>query len=262
MGGTGRYLLGMDQSDAMIISEARYEIASLAARYSRAHGPFIALMNRLGGGVEAQMKALPAPLRDQIARVTEAALHTAFGLAAQGARAPDIGPQGPMLAVIATGAAGGLGGLPTAIAELPVTVTVILHAIREAAREAGFDPNDPAIRAECIEIFGAGSPLEGDDGVNSGLVSARLAISGSTVAQIVATVAPRLATALGQKVIAQAVPVIGAITGATLNATYMRYYREVARIRFALLRLGEAHGADAVLAEFKALSALKVTKGG
>ena len=261
MGAGCCYVLGMNQTTAMIVSEAQYEIAALAARYRRANGPFIALMNRLGGGVEAQMKALPAPVQEQIKRVTEAALQTAFGLAAQGARAPDMGPQGPMLAVMATGAAGGFGGLPTAIAELPVTVTVILHAIRQAAKDAGFDPEDPAIRAECIQIFGAGSPLEGDDGANTGLISARLAVSGSTVAQIVATVVPRLATALGQKVIAQAVPVIGALTGAALNAAYMRYYREIARIRFALLRLGETHGADAVLEEFKSLSVLKVTRG-
>jgi EcsC protein family len=250
----------MTQSRAMIVSEVQYDIAALAARYRRANGPLMGLMNRIGGGVEAQMKSLPAPVRDQIGRATEGALQVAFGLAAQGARAPDIGPQGPMIAVMATGAAGGFGGLPTAIAELPVTVTVILHAIRAAAAEAGYDPDDPAIRAECLQIFGAGSPLEGDDGVNAGLVSARLAVSGSTVAQILATVAPRLATALGQKVIAQAVPVIGAVTGAALNAAYMRYYREIARIRFALLRLGETHGTEAVLAEFKALSVLKVTK--
>ena len=250
----------MTKAGAMILSEAKYDVAALAARYRRANGPVIALMNRLGGGVEARMKALPAPLRDQISRLTEAALQTAFGLAAQGARAPDIGPHGPLLAVMATGAAGGFGGLPTAIAELPVTVTVILHAIRETAREAGYDPDDPSIRAECLLIFGAGSPLDSDDGVNTGLVSARLAVSGSTVAQIVATVAPRLATALGQKVIAQAVPVIGAVTGAALNAAYMRYYREIARIRFALLRLGETHGTEAVLQEFKALSVLQVTR--
>jgi hypothetical protein len=250
----------MTQSSAMIVSEVKYDIAALAARYRRANGPLMALMNRIGGGVEAQMKALPAPVREQIGQVTESALLVAFGLAAQGARAPDIGPQGPMIAVMATGAAGGFGGLPTAIAELPVTVTVILHAIRAAAVEAGYDPDDPAIRAECLQVFGAGSPLQGDDGVNTGLVSARLAVSGSTVAQIVAAVAPRLATALGQKVIAQAVPVIGAVTGAALNAAYLRYYREIARIRFALLRLGQAHGTDAVLEEFKALSVLKVTK--
>jgi hypothetical protein len=251
----------MTQTTAMIVSEAQYDIAALAARYRRANGPLMALMNRIGGGVEAQMKTLPAPLREQIARVTESALQVAFGLAKNGERAPDIGPQGPMIAVMATGAAGGFGGLPTAIAELPVTVTVILHAIRAAAMEAGYDPDDPAIRAECLQVFGAGSPLDSDDGVNAGLVSARLAVSGSTIAQIVAAVAPRLAAALGQKVIAQAVPVVGAVTGASLNAAYMRYYREVARIRFALLRLCETHGTEAVLAEFKALSVLKVTKG-
>jgi EcsC protein family len=182
-------------------------------------------------------------------------------MAAQGRHAPDIGPQGPVLAVMATGAAGGFGGLPTALAELPVTVTVILHAIRAAAVEAGYDPDDPAIRAECLQVFGAGSPLAADDGVNTGLVSARLAISGATITQIIATVAPRLAAVFGQKIIAQAVPVIGAVTGAALNAAYMRYYREIARIRFALLRLAEVHGAEAVLADFRELATLQVIKG-
>lgn len=236
------------------------EIAALATRYRRANGPVMALMTRLGGTVEGQMKALPPSLRGQIERVTQAALERAHGLAVHVGRGPDLGPQGPIFAVMATGAAGGMGGLPTALAELPVTVTVILHAIRAAAVEAGYDPDDPGIRAECLQVFGAGSPLAGDDGVNTSLIAARLAISGSAVQTVIAAVAPRLAAALGQKVIAQAVPVLGAITGAALNAAYMRYYREIARIRFALLRLAEVHGAERVLAEFRDQVTPRITK--
>ncbi len=232
-------------------------IAALATRYRRANGPVMALMTRLGGSVEGQMKALPQAVRDQVERVTQGALERSHGLAARG---PDMGAQGHVFAVMATGAAGGLGGLPTALAELPVTVTVILHAIRAAAVEAGYDPDDPAIRAECLQVFGAGSPLAGDDGVNTSLIAARLAVTGSTVQAVIRAVAPRLAAALGQKVIAQAVPVLGAITGAGLNAAYMRYYREIARIRFALLRLAEVHGAEAVLTGFRAQVVARVTK--
>lgn len=226
-------------------------IAQLATRYRRANGPLMALMSRLGGTVESRMKALPPSLRAQIERVTHAALERAHGVAGHVARAPDMGPQGPVFAVMATGAMGGMGGLPTALAELPVTVTVILHAIRQAAVEAGYDPDDPAIRAECLQVFGAGSPLAGDDGMNTSLIAARLALTGSAIQSVIARVAPRLAVALGQKLAAQAVPVLGAITGAALNAAYMRYYREIARIRFALLRLAEVHGADRVLAGFR-----------
>jgi EcsC protein family len=232
-------------------------IAALAARYRRANGPVMALMTRLGGSVEKQMDALPPSLRGQIERITQAALERAHGVAARG---PDMGRQGHVLAVMATGAAGGMGGLPTALAEMPVTVTVILHAIRAAAVEAGYDPDDPGIRAECVQVFGAGSPLAGDDGVNTSLIAARLAVTGSTVQAVIRAVAPRLAAALGQKVIAQAVPVLGAITGAGLNAAYMRYYREIARIRFALLRLAEVHGAEAVLVSFRDQAVPRVTK--
>jgi EcsC protein family len=232
-------------------------IAALATRYRRANGPVMAMMVRLGGTVEGQMKALPGPLREQIERVTQGALERAHGVAALG---PRMGAQGHVLAVMATGAAGGAGGLPTALAELPVTVTVILHAIRAAAVEAGYDPDDPGIRAECLQVFAAGSPLVRDDGVNTSLIAARLAVSGSAVQGMIAAVAPRLAAALGQKVIAQAVPVLGAVTGAALNAAFMRYYREIARIRFALLRLAEVHGAEAVLAGFRDQVTPRVTR--
>ena len=54
-----------------------------------------------------------------------------------------------------------------------------------------------------------------------------------------------------QKMAAQAVPVLGAAAGAALNAAYLRYYRELAAIRFALLRLSERHGAEPVLEAFR-----------
>jgi hypothetical protein len=79
-----------------------------------------------------------------------------------------------------------------------------------------------------------------------------MTITGAAVHNLIATVAPKLAAVLGQKLAAQAVPVLGAMTGAALNAAFLSYYREVARIRFALLRLAEVHGAEPVLEAFAA----------
>ncbi len=235
------------------------EIAALARAYKRANGPVMALVNRLGGGVEAQMAALPGGVRREVERVTLAALTAAHGVAGFGRFAPDVGPRGAMLAAVATGALGGAGGLLGSIAELPVTITVMLHAIRREAVAAGYDPAETATRAACLEVFAAGSPLGGDDGVNTAFLSARLTMTGPAAQKIIAVVAPRLAAAMGQKLLAQAVPVLGAITGAGLNAAYLNYYREVARIRFALLRLAERHGAEVVLAEFaKAAETAKI----
>jgi hypothetical protein len=224
------------------------EIAALAARYRRANGPVMRLLNRIGGKLEAQIDALPDGWQRQIEQATTRALQTSYALAG---KAPDLGDRMPFAAAMVTGAAGGAGGLMTSLAELPVTVTLILTTIRAVAREAGFDPDAEPVRVECLNVFGAGSPLAEDDGVNTSFLTARLTLSGSTVQSLIATIAPRLAVVLGPKLAAQAVPVIGAVSGAALNAAYLGYYREVARVRFALLRLAEVHGTEIVQEEFR-----------
>jgi hypothetical protein len=233
-------------------------IARLARRYRRANGPVMQLMNRLGGSLESQLDLLPPAVRDQVEGVTARALEASYGLARH---APDLGHRGNIAAVMVSGAAGGAGGFATALAELPVTVTLILNAIRAEARAAGLDPDALGVREDCLRVFGAGSPLAGDDGVNTSFLTARLALTGPTVQNLITAIAPRLAAVLGQKLAAQAVPVVGAVTGAALNAAFLSYYRELARVRFALLKLSEEHGTETVLAAFgKAVEPPRITR--
>jgi hypothetical protein len=236
------------------ISDVDLEVSGLAVRYRRANGPVMALMNRIGGSLEAQLNLLPDGVRKQIEAVTAQALSRAMDVAAYGDRAPDVGPRGPLALAIASGMAGGVGGIATSLAELPVTITIILHAIRRAAVGYGFDPDTPGIRAECLAVFGAGSPIAADDGINTSFLGARLAVTGPALQALIAKVAPRLAAALGPKLLAQSVPLLGAVAGAGLNAAYISYYREVAEIRFGLLRLAERHGAETVLLAFRQAS--------
>ena len=232
------------------LSDVDLDVSGLAVRYRRANGPVMALMNRLGGSLEGQLNLLPKGVRAQIEASVAAALGRAMDLAAYADKAPDFGARGPIAAAMASGAAGGVGGLVTSLAELPVTITIILHAIRRAAAANGFDPDTPAIRAECLAVFGAGSPLANDDGINTSFLGARLAVTGPALQSLIAKIAPRLAAALGPKLVAQLVPLLGAVAGAGLNAAYIRYYSEIAEIRFGLLRLSERHGVDAVMVAF------------
>ena len=139
-------------------------MTALAFALGRANGPFVRLVNRIGGSIETRMAGLPAPVRKELERAVRLALEKAHGLAALGRRAPDLGPRGATWVAMATGAAGGAAGLAGALVELPVTITVMLHAIRTEARAAGYDPDDPAVRLACLEVFSAGSPLASDDG--------------------------------------------------------------------------------------------------
>ncbi|MEO8245149.1 MAG: EcsC family protein [bacterium] len=240
----------MSKLPARLGPDLDVELAGLAHAYGRANGPLLRIVNRLGGGIEAQLAKLPDAVRTELERVVQAALLRAHGVAAVGRLAPDLGPRGATFAAMATGAAGGAAGLAGSLVELPVTITVILHAIRREAQAAGYDPDREAIRLACLEVFAAGSPLRGDDGVNTAFLSARMAVSGGTIQRVLAVVVPRLTMVLGEKLALQAVPVVGAVTGAALNAMFLNYYREVARIRFRLMRLSEVHGAEAVLSGF------------
>lgn len=234
------------------------EISELAVQFRKANGPVMKLVNLAGSAVESALSKIPTQYQARIESVIAQALEASYGLAAS---APNLGDRGNLAAVLASGAAGGAGGLPSAIAELPVTVTLILNAIRAEARNAGFDPDDEAIRAQCLLVFGSGSPLATDDGINTSFLSARLSVTGQAVQSLISKIAPKLATALGPKLAAQAVPVLGAVSGAALNAAFLTYYREIARIRFALLKLSETHGTEAVLDAFaKAVEPPRITR--
>lgn len=237
------------------------EITALARRYRRAGGPVITLANRLGAQLDEAMAHLPDSLRATIGTATESALGHAFRAARAGGRhAPRTGPRGTQALAALTGAMGGAGGLAGSVAEVPVTITIFLHAIRESARAEGFDPDDPAVRAECLRVLQAGSPMPQDDALDTGFIGARLALNGKAVQKLVATVAPALSTILARKLAAQAVPVLGAVTGAALNAAYLSYFRELAAIRFALMRLTLLHGPDRVARAFAAQVRLPLTE--
>ena len=214
------------------------EITHLAKRYHMATGPGLQLLNLLGGQVEGLIDSLPMTLRDQLGSATEAALRTALDAALESRRAvPD--QAGWLNTVVATamGAAGGFGGMTSSLLELPVTTTILLRAIQGAATEQGFDPDLESVRFDCIKVIGSAGPLSYDDGADLGFLSARLALSGTNVQRLIVTVVPKLATALGQKLAAQTIPILGAIAGATTNYVYINYYQEMAFVQFRLRRL-------------------------
>ncbi|NCU20748.1 hypothetical protein EOM89_08430, partial [Candidatus Falkowbacteria bacterium] len=53
-----------------------------------------------------------------------------------------------------------------------------------------------------------------------------------------------LSVALGQKLAAQATPVLGAIAGAAINYSFTSYYQDIARVHFGLKRLALSHDLD------------------
>lgn len=248
--------------DIVIVApvDAEAELEALAARYRAAGGTGIRLLNALGGQAEGLLDRLPHQVRTGLTEATERALVLAMR-AAQGSRLAVPGQSGRtnMIWTTAMGAAGGMGGLPSALVELPATTTVLLRAIQDVAAEHGFDPAAENVQFDCIRVFAAAGPLSTDDGADLGFVSLRLTLTGGALHKMISAVAPRLATALGQKLAAQSVPVLGAVAGASVNYVYTRYYQQIAHVHFGLRRL--AVDADIPHAELVARLSDKMALG-
>ncbi|MEM9579538.1 MAG: EcsC family protein [Pseudomonadota bacterium] len=223
-------------------SDLDADLAEIAQRYRKAGGLGMQVLNLLGGQAENLLDRLPEPVRARLGEATEKALEAAVRTAEKSRGiVPDQASWLNTAAATAMGAAGGMGGLPSALAELPVTTTVLFRAIQGIAAEYGYDPADPQIQAECLHVFSSAGPLAHDDGADTGFLSARVTLTGGALQGIISRIAPRLSAAMGQKLAAQTVPVLGAIAGAATNFAYTSYYQEMAHVHFALKRAAEAH---------------------
>ena len=219
------------------------ELDMLARRYKRAGGLGMQVLNVIGVTAESLIDRLPKELRGRLDRATEVALaagmRTAHGSRGMLKDQPDWLNSAFTTAM---GAAGGFGGLPTAMAEIPVTTMVLLRIIEGVAAEHGFDTESENVQFDVIQVFAAAGPLGRGEGADLGFLTSRMALSGGTVRAMITRVAPRFATVLGQKLAAQTVPVLGAMAGAATNYAFTSYYNEMAHVHFGLLRLAEDSG--------------------
>lgn len=214
------------------------ELDAIAKRYKAAGGIGMHVLNLIGGSAENLLDQLPKGVRQNLDAATVKALNQAMK-AAHSSRSyvPDQKSWLNQAVSAAMGAAGGAGGLPTALAELPVTTTLLLRVIQGVAVQHGFDPEAENVQFDCVQVFAAAGPLAEDDGADLGFLSARLTLSGKAMHAVIARVAPKLAIVLGQKLAAQAVPVLGAVAGAATNYAYTSYYEEMAHVHFSLRKL-------------------------
>lgn len=214
------------------------ELDALARRYGAAGGMGINLLNAFGGGAENLLDRLPDSVRAQLGGATQQALRFALGAAQQSRRIlPPQSARVNRMVSTAMGAVGGAAGLPGTLVELPATTAFLLRVIQDGAAAQGFDPKAQSVTFDCLRVFASAGPLARDDGAETAFLSLRLSLTGQALNQLISTVAPRLASALGHKLAAQSVPLLGAAAGASANYVYSGYYHEVAMVHFGLRRL-------------------------
>lgn len=148
----------------------------------------------------------------------------------------------------------------------------MLRSIAAIAQDFGEDLNEADIRLQCLSVFCLGGPGRSDDAMESAYLTSRMglqaeltmasrAAAGMTTEQLSAMIqkgtAPALVNLLGriaarfnvavtEKMIAQAIPILGAATGAAINVAFMGHFNRVARFHFGLRQLERQHGVEVI----------------
>ena len=246
----GRAGTEMVVSDGAMDAASRAEVAVAMRRLQGGGGLLIRMADLVGGLLGRSVRlgtrtlqAVPGS-RPAIARVVEAALTRAFDVAVlrlhhQGEQVRSRRFAAPL--VVLSGAAGGFFGLGGFVPDATVTTLAIMREIARIAQDEGEDLGDADAREACLQVF-ALNPGEAE----MGYFGSRLVLQGRPLALLVAEVASRFGVSLSQKFALQAVPVVGAFSGATLNAAFLAHYRDLARAHFTIRRLERMFGVDAV----------------
>ncbi len=245
------------------------------------------MANLIGSPLEFAVKRLP----DSVSRRIHGAVEAALFKSAQAALWSMDNTPGKAastrwhkLAAATSGAVGGAFGFTTLFIELPVSTTIMMRSVADVARSEGFDLREMGTRHACLEVFALGGNSGKDDASETGYyitrgftaevmrhLSAELAgraVGGSPVmigltpkeagkwlAKIVEKVAARFGVVVTEKFAAQAVPIVGAVAGATLNTMFTDYYQDVARGHFIVRRLERSYGYETVRAAYSLLAA-------
>jgi hypothetical protein len=163
-----------------------------------------------------------------------------------------------------SGGVSGFFGLVALPIELPLTTTLMLRAIADIARHHGEDLSTLEARLACVEVFALGAPKTGrraDFGYYatrtllgrlaanaSAMLIERSAanLSAPVTGSLVTEIASRFSLVVSERSAASALPVLGALGGATVNVIFMNHFQRVASGHFAIRTLERRYGAAVV----------------
>jgi len=228
----------------------------------------VRISNLVGVPIERGIEMLPRRAALMLTTATQRALATAlrFALVTLDDRPGERSADGlHKILVAASGAGGGLFGMPALAVELPLSTTIMLRSIADVARSEGEDVHVPEGRLACLQVFALGGRPSNDDAAESAYFTMRIALARAladaaqylaerglaqegapAVLRFIAQVAARYGAVVSEKTAAQALPLIGAAGGAMINTIFLDHFQDVARGHFIVRRLEREYDHETV----------------
>jgi len=231
-------------------------------------GLSVKIVNALGMPIERGFAWLPVKWSEGIQSATRSSLEMVLRIAVATMKDSTHGKSFNMthkLAVVVSGATSGAFGFLALPFELPVSTTVMFRSIADIARSEGEHVKDPAVQLACMEVFALGSKSPWGMSVETGYFVTRAALANATaeaaeyiaqkglaqegapvIVRFITQIASRFGVTVSEKIVAQAIPVIGAIGGALINTIFIEHFQTMARGHFIIRRLERSYGPDVI----------------
>jgi hypothetical protein len=258
------------------------DAAALQDAYKKLENPSLAiqLSSAAGMPVEKVLKSLarrvPESVMDVVRESSQKSLDYVLSNTTRTLKDQALISASPRLhqaAVMATGAVGGLFGVHALVIELPITTSIMFRSIVDIARAEGEMPRDSDTLLNAMQVFAMGSGMsDKDDAAETSYYGVRLALgaavsnameqlaihglnktSSPALIRLVSAIASRFGIVVTQKTMAQTLPVLGALGGATVNTMFIQHFQEMARGHFTIRRLERKYGADTIREAYQRL---------
>ncbi len=238
---------------------------------------FITMLARIAGRpVSAIVAALPPVVGETVMNASKSAILQCLkiGMKPRGPRnLLAIAGSHPVLVSGITGAVGGFVGLPGLAIELPITTIVMFQSITRIAASLGEDVSRPEVQLACLEVFALSTDGRGPASSESGYYATRNALAesaneatsyvlrrstsletGPALVRLVSAIAARFGVLVSEEIAATAIPIVGAVSGGSLNIAFVRHFNNIARGHFTVRALERKYGEDRVREEFERIS--------
>lgn len=245
-------------------------------------------LNKIGSTLESGIKKIPAKqqrwLQEQVNKSLVTVVKSNLSTMKNGEVFKKPSNQTYKTLVTTTGAASGFFGSGTGIgtaifvSELMVSTKFMMRSILDIARSHGEDLHDFDTQLACIQVFALGGKSKDDDGLEStyytmraGLNSAvkgasnfvaqnglnglnkMLLNSANPLMKLIGVIAGRFSVQVSEKFIAQAIPIIGAAGGGSINYVFINHFQTVANAHFTIRSLERKYGSELVMKTYEDL---------
>ena len=234
------------------------------------------IVNLIGMPIEAATKLLPAKASAVVSRATTMAVRKALVAAVSTMGKKHGGAPSKWLhraAVVGSGGVGGFFGLPGLAVELPISTVIMLRAIADIARSEGENVGSVEGQLACVQVFALGGTGPAENASETAYYAVRLALARTlteaaeyitakgvaeegapVVVRLIARIAARFDLVVSEKLAAQAVPVVGAASGAAINLLFVNSFQKTASGHFVVRRLERKYGLDVVKSAYEAIA--------